>query len=158
MAKNDLEAFIYDMSDKLNDEDHEKCSTATEREEYSKLLAEAGEWMYEQEEDAKKEVIYKSESGSLNSMSGRTDWYPTILFTQVFRNKLKELKKMVKDLQHRVKELRERPKALEALNSILNHSEFFLVSVKNLSLGEDPMFTEVEAKTLEKLINETYVS
>ncbi|XP_022325239.2 hypoxia up-regulated protein 1-like isoform X1 [Crassostrea virginica] len=129
MAKNDLEAFIYDMSDKLNDEDHEKCSTATEREEYSKLLAEAGEWMYEQEEDAKKEV---------------------------FRNKLKELKKMVKDLQHRVKELRERPKALEALNSILNHSEFFLVSVKNLSLGEDPMFTEVEAKTLEKLINETY--
>lgn len=57
MAKNDLEAFIYDMSDKLNDEDHEKCSTATEREEYSKLLAEAGEWMYEQEEDAKKEVI-----------------------------------------------------------------------------------------------------
>lgn len=91
-------------------------------------------------------------------MSGRTDWYPRILFTQVFRNKLKELKKMVKDLQHRVKELRERPKALEALNSILNHSEFFLVSVKNLSLGEDPMFTEVEAKTLEKLINETYVS
>lgn len=69
MAKNDLEAFIYDMSDKLNDEDHEKCSTATEREEYSKLLAEAGEWMYEQEEDAKKEVIYKSESGSLNSYS-----------------------------------------------------------------------------------------
>lgn len=55
-AKNDLEAYIYDMSDKLTDDDHEKCSTSTEREEYSKLFAEAGEWMYEQEEDAKKEV------------------------------------------------------------------------------------------------------
>lgn len=128
-AKNDLEAYIYDMSDKLSDEDHEKCSTSTEREEYSKLFAEAGEWMYEQEEDAKKEV---------------------------FLNKLKELKKLVKDLVYRVKELKERPKALEALNSMLNHSEFFLVSVRNLSLGEDPMFTEVEATTLDKLINETY--
>lgn len=128
-AKNDLEAYIYDMSDKLTDDDHEKCSTSTEREEYSKLFAEAGEWMYEQEEDAKKEV---------------------------YLNKLKELKKLVKDLVYRVKELKERPKALEALNSMLNHSEFFLVSVRNLSLGEDPMFTEVEATTLEKLINETY--
>lgn len=64
----------------------------------------------------------------------------------------------MKDLVYRVKELKERPKALEALNSMLNHSEFFLVSVRNLSLGEDPMFTEVEATTLEKLINETYVS
>lgn len=128
-AKNDLEAYIYDMSDKLTDDDHEKCSTSTEREAYSKLFAEAGEWMYEQEEDAKKEV---------------------------YLNKLKELKKLVKDLVYRVKELKERPKALEALNSMLNHSEFFLVSVRNLSLGEDPMFTEVEATTLEKLINETY--
>jgi hypoxia up-regulated 1 len=76
----------------------------------------------------------------------------------VFQNKLKELKKAVKDLKYRVKELRERPKALEALNSMLNHSEYFLVSVRNLSQGEDPMFTEVEANTLEKLINETYVS
>lgn len=79
-------------------------------------------------------------------------------FWQVYLNKLKELKKLVKDLVYRVKELKERPKALEALNSMLNHSEFFLVSVRNLSLGEDPMFTEVEATTLEKLINETYVS
>lgn len=57
MAKNDLEAYIYDMNDKLTDEDHEKCSTSAQREEYSKLFAEAGEWMYEQEEDAKKEVF-----------------------------------------------------------------------------------------------------
>ncbi|XP_061188994.1 hypoxia up-regulated protein 1-like isoform X1 [Saccostrea echinata] len=128
-AKNDLEAFVYDMGDKIHDEDHQKCSTETEREELSKMLSDAGEWMYEQEEDAKKEV---------------------------FQNKLKELKKAVKDLKHRVKELIERPKALEALNSMLNHSEYFLVSVKNLTLGEDPMFTEVEANTLEKLINESY--
>lgn len=57
MVKNDLEAYIYDMNDKLTDEDYEKCSIFAEREEYSKLFAEVGEWMYEQEEDVKKEVF-----------------------------------------------------------------------------------------------------
>lgn len=47
MVKNDLEAYIYDMNDKLTDEDYEKCSIFAEREEYSKLFAEVGEWMYE---------------------------------------------------------------------------------------------------------------
>ena len=59
-----------------------------------------------------------------------------------------------------MKELKERPEALAALNSMLNHSTFFLASVKNLSVidVEDKMFTEVEIETLEKLINETKVS
>ena len=66
----------------------------------------------------------------------------------------------MKDLEFRVKELKERPEALAALNSMLNHSTFFLASVKNLSVidVEDKMFTEVEIETLEKLINETKVS
>ena len=64
----------------------------------------------------------------------------------------------MKDLEFRVEQLKERPEALEALRQMLNHSSFFLKSVKNLTLlEEDPIFTAVEVDTLEKLINETQV-
>lgn len=78
---------------------------------------------------------------------------------QSYTDKLKSLKKEVKQLEFRVRELKERPEALAALDSMLNHSSIFLLSVKNLSLlsGEDKMFTDVEIETLEKLINETEV-
>ena len=77
---------------------------------------------------------------------------------QAFTNKLKDLKKEVKDLEFRVTQLKERPEALEALRQMLNHSEYFLKSIKNLTLlEEDPIFTAVEVETMEKLINETQV-
>ena len=47
-------------------------------------------------------------------------------------------------------------KAIEALNSIMNYSEHFLIGMRNFT-GEDQPFTEVEYTTLEKLINETRV-
>lgn len=81
------------------------------------------------------------------------------ILKQVYIEKLRELKKPVKPLEFRVKEMQERPEALAALKSMLNHSEYFLTTAKNLSQTmEDPMFTEVEVTTLEKLINETTVS
>lgn len=55
-SKNDLEAFIFDMNDKLTQEMYEKCSTEAEREKLTKLLSEASDWMYDQEEDATAEV------------------------------------------------------------------------------------------------------
>ena len=55
-AKNELEAFIYDMGDKLTQELYEKCSTEEERESINKHLADASDWLYDQEEDTKKEV------------------------------------------------------------------------------------------------------
>ncbi len=47
--------------------------------------------------------------------------------------------------------------ALDALNTIMNYSEHFLVGMKNFT-GEDQPFTEVEFSTLESLINDTKVS
>lgn len=76
----------------------------------------------------------------------------------MYLNKLKELKKLVRDLVYRVKELKERFKVLDVFNFMFNYFEFFLVSVRNLFLGEDFMFIEVEVITLEKFINEIYVS
>ncbi|XP_060083520.1 hypoxia up-regulated protein 1-like [Ylistrum balloti] len=127
-AKNDLEAFIFDMGDRLSQPLYEKCSTETEREEYSKTLSESSDWMYEQDDDAKKEI---------------------------YTEKLRELKKMTRDLEMRVTEMKERPEALQALESMLNHSVFFLKTVQNLSQVEEPIFTEVEVTTLGKLINDT---
>ncbi|VDI13919.1 Hypothetical predicted protein [Mytilus galloprovincialis] len=128
-SKNDLEAFIFDMNDKLTQEMYEKCSTEAEREKLTKLLSEASDWMYDQEEDAKAEV---------------------------YQDKLKSLKKEIKDLKARVYEFEERPKALKALTDMLNHTKYFLKSVKNFTVvEEDRIFTEVEITTLEKLITDT---
>ncbi|KAL4229247.1 Hypoxia up-regulated protein 1 [Mactra antiquata] len=129
-AKNELEAYIYETMDKLNQELYEKCSKEEERESLNLKLSEASDWLYEQEDDTPK---------------------------QPFIDKLKSLKKEMKALEGRVSELKERPEALAALNSMLNHSSYFLASIKNLSSIEidDKIFTDVEIETLEKLINET---
>lgn len=128
-SKNDLEGFIFDMSDKLTWEVYVKCSKETERENLSKLLSEASDWMYDQDENTKMEA---------------------------YADKLKSLKKEMKDLMSRVYEYEERPKALTALKDMLNHTKYFLKSVKNLSaVEEDKIFTDVEISTLEKLITDT---
>jgi len=75
---------------------------------------------------------------------------------QVYDIKLSELKKLTADLYQRVYEAEERPKAIEALNGVVNYTEYFRDGMKNLT-GEDQPFTEVELATLEKLINTTKV-
>ena len=64
-AKNELESFTYDMGDKLSQEIYEKCSTEEEREKLRVLLSEASDWLYEQEEDTKKEVRRQSQGRGL---------------------------------------------------------------------------------------------
>ena len=54
-------------------------------------------------------------------------------------------------------ERRQRPIKLDELKEVLNASDHFLISARNLT-GEDKPFTEVEVTSLEKLINSTYVS
>lgn len=75
---------------------------------------------------------------------------------QEYESKLKDLKSVTKDLYGRVNEMLERPAAIEALNSMLNHSTYFMVGMKNFT-GEDQPFTQVEYDALEKLITETKV-
>ncbi|CAE1165306.1 HYOU1 [Acanthosepion pharaonis] len=128
-SKNELEAFIFDIQDKLAQDDYIKCSTEEQREIISKKCSEASDWLYEQGDDTP---------------------------TKEYVDKLHVLVESTKDLKMRVKEILERPEALEALRNMLNQSEYFLKSVRNLTLGDDPVFTLVEANTLGKLINETY--
>ena len=67
------------------------------------------------------------------------------------------MKAATKSIYFRVTERRHRPLKLDELKEVLNASDHFLISAKNLT-GEDKPFTEVEVTSLEKLINSTYVS
>ena len=64
----------------------------------------------------------------------------------------------MKAVKLRVYEREERPKALASLQQVLNSTSVFLETVRNMTDADDPMFTQVELTTLEKIINETKVS
>lgn len=126
-AKNSLESFIVETKDKLYSEEYEKASTDDVRTNILQKLSEVGDWLE-----------YESDEAT----------------TETFKNKLGDLKKLTKDLFDRVREHRDRPEALKALSEMLNISQLFMHSARNVS-EEDQIFTEVEMKTLENLIAET---
>ncbi|KFM81998.1 hypothetical protein X975_18921, partial [Stegodyphus mimosarum] len=126
-AKNSLESFIVETRDKLYNEDYQKASTEEERSNIQKNLSETGDWLEYESDDAT---------------------------TEVFKSKLDNLRKLTRDLFERVKEHRERPEALKALKDMLNISQIFLASARNMS-EDDQIFTEVELKTLDNLITDT---
>ena len=75
-------------------------------------------------------------------------------FYQVYKDKLKYLKKLMKDLDHRVDEYRQRPEMVAAAKSALNASYYFMLAAKNVT-GEDLLYTEAEFGLLEKAYNDT---
>ncbi|KAG9351523.1 hypothetical protein JZ751_022774 [Albula glossodonta] len=126
-ALNSLEAFIFETQDKLYQEEYQAVVSEEEKEQISGKLSEASNWMDE-------------------------DGYAAS--TKELKEKLLELKKTCKAMFFRVEERRKWPDRLAALDSMLNHSAFFLKSAR-LIPEDEQIFTEVELKTLEKVINET---
>uniref|UniRef100_A0A8C8RXE9 Hypoxia up-regulated protein 1 n=1 Tax=Pelusios castaneus TaxID=367368 RepID=A0A8C8RXE9_9SAUR len=126
-SANSLEAFIFETQDKLYQEEYQFVSTEAEREEISKKLSEASNWMEEE---------------------------GYIAMTQELKEKLSELKKLCRSLFFRVEERRKWPDRLTALENLLNHSSIFLKGARMIP-EIDQIFTEVELSTLEKAINET---
>ncbi|XP_064650579.1 hypoxia up-regulated protein 1-like isoform X13 [Lineus longissimus] len=124
---NDLESYVFTMKDNLYQGDWEKCSTTDERIKLKTKLSEVSDWLDEQGMDTPKAE---------------------------YDTKLAVLKEEFKDIAYRVEQTKDRPRALEALKSMLNHSRYFLKSIKNLT-ADEPIFTEVEVTTLSKLINDT---
>ncbi|XP_066507497.1 hypoxia up-regulated protein 1 isoform X2 [Hoplias malabaricus] len=124
---NSLEAFIFETQDKLYQEEYLAVVTEEEKEEISGKLSIASAWM--------------DEEGYAAS-------------TKELKEKLSELKKLCKAMFFRVEERKKWPDRLAALDSMLNHSAIFLKSAKMIP-EDDQIFTEVELKTLEKVINET---
>nr|XP_057943855.1 hypoxia up-regulated protein 1 isoform X2 [Doryrhamphus excisus] len=124
---NSLEAFIFETQDKLYQEDYQLVVTEQEREEMSSKLSEASAWMDD-------------------------DGYSAS--TKQLKEKLSQLRTMCKDMFFRVEERRKWPDRLAALDTMLNTSNFFLRSAKQIP-EDDQIFTEVELNMLEKVINET---
>ncbi|KAM9299356.1 hypoxia up-regulated protein 1 [Gastrophryne carolinensis] len=128
-AANSLEAFIFETQDKLEQEEYQKVSTEEQREEISSKLRETSNWLEEEGYGAT---------------------------TKELKEKLSDLKKASKLLFFKVEERRKWPDRLAAMDSLLNHSTIFLKSARMIP-EDDQIFTDVELKTLEKLINETWV-
>ncbi|XP_067166168.1 hypoxia up-regulated protein 1 isoform X2 [Apteryx mantelli] len=128
-SANSLESFIFETQDKLYQEEYQLVSTEEQREEISRKLSEASNWMEEEGYAAA---------------------------TKELKDKLLELKKLCRNLFFRVEERRKWPERLAALDSLLNHSSIFLKGARMIP-ESDQIFTEVELSTLEKAINETMV-
>uniref|UniRef100_A0A671N6C4 Hypoxia up-regulated protein 1 n=1 Tax=Sinocyclocheilus anshuiensis TaxID=1608454 RepID=A0A671N6C4_9TELE len=126
---NSLEAFIFETQDKMYQDEYLAVVTEEEKEQITGKLSEASNWMDEE---------------------GYTAG------TKELKEKLSELKKLCKAMFFRVEERKKWPDRLAALDSMLNHSSIFLKSVRLIPEG-DQIFTEVELKTLERVINETMV-
>ncbi|XP_031428030.1 hypoxia up-regulated protein 1 isoform X2 [Clupea harengus] len=126
---NSLEAFIFETQDKLYQDEYQAVVAEEEKEQLSGKLSEASGWMDEE---------------------GYTAG------TKELKEKLSELRKACKAMFFRVDERRKWPDRLAALDSRLNQSTFFLKGAK-LIPEIDQIFTDVELKTLEKVINDTTV-
>merc|ERR1712083_42258 len=144
-ALNELQSFVFDVQDKLYQEEYEKASTDEEREKIRDMCSETSDWLDE-------------EAGPATP-------------TTDFKEKLKVLKELTSALFARVREHTERPEALEALDKTLNSSKSFLEKsrlfvIKNKTMtlkdnksktnltGDDEFFKEKELDQLSKKIEE----
>uniref|UniRef100_A0A224XE47 Hypoxia up-regulated protein 1 n=1 Tax=Panstrongylus lignarius TaxID=156445 RepID=A0A224XE47_9HEMI len=132
-ALNSLESFVFEAKTKLETDEYKLAATSEEATAISDLCTKTSEWLDEEGFNANADLL---------------------------EEKLGELKKLTYNVWARVKEHQERPEALAALNSAINGSTHFLLTIKNVSAQqmdspEGSVFTKVEIDSLEKLITET---
>ncbi|XP_041766166.1 hypoxia up-regulated protein 1 [Anopheles merus] len=130
-ALNALESYVIDAQVKLDEQEYASCATETEIETIRKRCGEISEWLYEDGSDADAET---------------------------YETKLEELRGVANEVYARHWEHQERPIALNALKQMINGSEGFLRSARNLTKDTNPekdVFTAVEIETLEKAIRIT---
>ena len=127
-AKNSLESHIFEVTDFMYSEEGMYVSTDTERDTILEALRVAGEWMEDEGYDAETEVYYQ---------------------------KLRELRRTSRAVFRRLNEAVKRPKFLANLKSSINMSLDFLNRMKNFT--EMEILTEVEIATLQNLTMETMV-
>lgn len=127
VAMNSLESYIYDKQDKLYRDEYEKAMTSEEKESISKALKDASDWMFELEEEPHPDV---------------------------YKDKLKDLRKLARPWLLRVKEREEIPTLLKDMETIFNYSFHFLAAIDALA-PDDQIYTEVEVKLLITTLNDT---
>jgi len=58
--KNEIEAFVFDAQDRLEQRDYKLCSTEDERVAITAKLSEASDWLIEQEDSTPRKVVVVS--------------------------------------------------------------------------------------------------
>jgi len=126
-ARNNLESFISENREKMEDEEVQKISTTEEREKIGKDLTDAYNWFDEDGWDADETTLKK---------------------------KLKGLKEAVKEINARISEAKERPKAIEAMLQSLNMSNLFSTAMLAVPDAKE-IYSEKDLKDLEKIQTDT---
>lgn len=128
-AVNSLESHVIEAQQRFEEEEYSSCATEKELEEIKTMCSEVSDWIYEDGIDAAAEV---------------------------FEEKLETLTKKTNEVYARHWEHNERPEALKALAGMINGSEHFLATARNLT--KDPekgdVFTEKEVEDLAKAIQD----
>ncbi|XP_045499638.1 hypoxia up-regulated protein 1 [Colias croceus] len=130
-ALNNLEAFVVDAQMKVDMEEYAECGTPEQIEEIKKMCSEVSEWLYDDGYDAQ---------------------------TEMFEEKLNNIKEKTNSIFYKHWEHKERPDAVAAIRSMLNNSQEFLKMAKNYTKEANvdrDVFTQVEITVLEKKIEET---
>lgn len=130
-ALNALESYVIDTRMKLESEEYKSCATEEEINAISEACAKVSEWIYEDGMNAE---------------------------AAVYEEKLEQLRNSANEVYAKHWEHNERPEALNALKSMINGSEGFLTTAKNLTIEKNPergVFSQVEINNLENVIKET---
>merc|ERR1712141_257262 len=128
-AMNSLETEVIDTKDKMYQEIYEKSTTEEEREKIMSKCNEISDWIDE-------EATFETPVETLQS-------------------KQKEITDLTAPMHARVKQHTDRPEALEAMNKMINSSEYFLSKAKNSTGIVDGYFTQEEIDKLDTKIKET---
>lgn len=127
-VRNELESFIIDAQQNMDDEEYTGCAREEEIENIRKLCTETSDWIYEDGENVDAEV---------------------------YEEKLTKLRDVVNPVYSRQWEHRERPDALKAFDSLVGNAKTFLESAKTMTKETNPekdVFTTVEVDVLNKSI------
>jgi len=126
-ARNNLEGYISESREKLEQEEVQLISTKEERETIEKLLNEVGNWFDEDGWEADEATLKK---------------------------KLKLIREAMKGINARVVETVERPKAISAMLQSLNLSSIFSKAMLAVPDSKD-IYSEKDLKDLEKVMSDT---
>merc|ERR1712223_1290402 len=128
-AMNALETEVIDTKDKMYQEIYEKSTTDEEREKIMSKCNEISDWIDE-------EATFETPVETLQS-------------------KQKEITDLTAPMHARVKQHTDGPEALEAMNKMINSSEYFLSKARNSTGIVDGYFTQEEIDKLDNKIKET---
>lgn len=127
-AMNSLESEVINTKDKMYQDIYEKSTTDEEKEKIMSKCNEISDWIDE-------EATFETPVETLES-------------------KQKEITDLTAAMLARVKQHNDRPEALEAMNRMINSSEYFLSKAKNSTGIVDGYFTQEEIDKLESKIKE----